>query len=78
MCRVDALVASTAHGADLIGLDDHGRLRDGAVADLLVVDGDPTVDIDATADPARHRRVVKNGGVVRDRRDPGALAAAAQ
>ena len=37
----DALVAATSHGGKALGLDDVGVLRPGAVADLLVVDGDP-------------------------------------
>lgn len=73
----DALIAATANAADLVGLDDHGRLAEGAIADLLVVDGDPTRDIAAAADRARHRRVVKNGAVVVDRPASAEAAAAA-
>jgi imidazolonepropionase-like amidohydrolase len=42
---VEALRASTSAGADLLGLDDVGRLTPGAVADLLLVKGDVRVDI---------------------------------
>lgn len=41
----DALVAGTSGSADLIGRADLGRIRDGCVADLIVVDGDPLADI---------------------------------
>ena len=59
MSPIDALIAATANAADLVGLDDHGRLAEGAIADLLVVDGDPTPRHRGGADRARHRRVVK-------------------
>lgn len=44
----DALTSATARAADAAGVGDHtGRLRRGYVADLIVVDGDPTTDIGA-------------------------------
>jgi imidazolonepropionase-like amidohydrolase len=43
-----ALRAATALPARRFGLTDRGRVAVGARADLLLVDGDPTVDIDAT------------------------------
>ena len=67
MSNVDALRAGTRNGADLMGQEDRGRIAEGAVADLLVVDGDPTTDIEAAADRGRHRRVTKGGVVVVDR-----------
>jgi imidazolonepropionase-like amidohydrolase len=42
-----ALNAATRNAAEFLGRDDIGRLAEGAVADLLVVDGDPTQDIQA-------------------------------
>ena len=63
LSRLDALRAGTSTAADLMRLDDRGRIAEGAAADLLVVDGDPSVDI-AAADRECHRRVVKNGVVV--------------
>jgi len=56
-----ALTAATANAADLLGLAGHGRIRDGAVADLLLVQGNPLDDIACAAQPDNHRRVVKNG-----------------
>jgi len=58
---IDALVAATGAAADLNRLRDRGRLREGHKADLLVVSGDPTADINRAANPTNHRLVVKNG-----------------
>lgn len=44
----EALRAATALPARRFGLTDRGRIAVGARADLLLVDGDPTIDIDAT------------------------------
>lgn len=43
-----ALRAATSAAADFFGLPDRGRIRDGLQADLVLVEGDPTVDIVAT------------------------------
>ena len=65
LSNIDALRIGTRNGAELMGLDDRGRIAEGAVADLLVVAGDPSSEIEAAADPSRHRRVVKGGLDVR-------------
>lgn len=43
-----ALASATSVPAQTFGLDDRGRIAPGMVADLLLVDGDPTEDILAT------------------------------
>ena len=58
---LDILRAATANGADLMGLDDLGRIEKGARASLVLVAGDPTHDITAVADPALHRGVWHDG-----------------
>ena len=63
MPNLDALRAGTRNGAELMGLDNRGRIVEGAVADLLVVEGDPSRDIAAAADRANHRLVVREGVV---------------
>ncbi|MFF0145935.1 imidazolonepropionase-like amidohydrolase [Amycolatopsis sulphurea] len=44
---VEALNAATRRTADRFGLSDRGRIEPGAVADLLLVDGDPTTQLSA-------------------------------
>jgi len=60
----DALKAGTSTAADLNRLDAQGRLTKGRIADLLLVDGDPTQDIAKAAERSNHRMVVKAGTVV--------------
>jgi imidazolonepropionase-like amidohydrolase len=62
----EALRAATSRPADVFGLDDRGRVKTGARADLVLVDGDPTQDITATR---RISRIWKNGYSV-DRTPP--------
>ncbi|MBF8191825.1 amidohydrolase family protein [Nonomuraea sp. K274] len=47
---LEVLVAATSNGAALLGVDDLGVLREGARADLVVLDGDPLEDITAVYD----------------------------
>lgn len=70
-----AIAAGTSVSADLLGLDDLGRVREGARADLVVTDVDPVSNIHALADPRRIVLVVQDG-VVRagSPPDPGAAA----
>jgi imidazolonepropionase-like amidohydrolase len=60
---MDAIIFSTANAADLMRLEKTGRIQEGDMADLLVVEGNPLEDIDAVADSARHRLVVKRGAI---------------
>ncbi len=59
-----ALTAATVRGAELLQLPTRGRIRKDYVADLLLVDGDPTRDIECVADRANHRGVFKSGVAV--------------
>ncbi|QAU14402.1 amidohydrolase family protein [Halorubrum sp. BOL3-1] len=56
-----ALEAATVNAADLLGLDDVGRVAEGYRADLVVLDSDPNADAEAWEDPdavfARGERV---------------------
>ncbi len=58
----EALRAATVHAADHLGRADLGRLEPGALADLVLVGGDPLADITAVTDV---RWVVADGTVVK-------------
>jgi imidazolonepropionase-like amidohydrolase len=60
MSPIEAIHTATRNLAPLVGLDT-GEVRAGALADLLVVDGDPTADITVLQDPTRRRAVMKGG-----------------
>jgi imidazolonepropionase-like amidohydrolase len=64
---MNALAAATSGSASAIGLPDLGRLRQGAVADLVVVDGDPVADVRLLVRPSRIRLVIHDGLVVAGR-----------
>ena len=57
---VEALVTATANAGPLVG-ERLGRIEEGYLADLVVVDGDPTADVRVLLDPARVGPVVKGG-----------------
>ncbi|EMA68051.1 amidohydrolase [Halorubrum kocurii JCM 14978] len=46
-----ALEAATVNAADLLGLDDVGRVEEGHRADLVLLDADPTEDVTAWREP---------------------------
>ena len=64
MRPMDAIVAATRNAAENLGLSpDVGTLEVGRLADIVVLDGDPSSDIGAAA---RVRFVMKDGTVARD------------
>jgi imidazolonepropionase-like amidohydrolase len=63
MTPLQAIRASTTVAAELIDVDDRGRLEPGLLADIVAVEGDPLADITATE---RVRFVMKGGAVYRD------------
>lgn len=64
---LDVLRWATKHGADLTGMGDElGVIAPGKLADLLVIDGDPTADIAVLQDPARILAVMKGGILCKD------------
>lgn len=71
---LDAMQAATANGAELMRLDNRGRIAVGMAADLLVVDGDPSSDINAVAETSNHRLILKAGRIV-ERSDAVPIAA---
>jgi imidazolonepropionase-like amidohydrolase len=64
MGTMGALLASTKVNADLLRLQDEvGTVELGKLADLILVDGDPTTDIACLEDPDRVQIVVKRGRI---------------
>ena len=63
MTPVEAIHTATRHTAPLVGLDT-GEVREGCLADLVVLDGDPTADITLLQRPDRRRAVMKGGAFV--------------
>ena len=61
---IEGIVAATRGSATALGRDDLGTVTTGAVADLLVVDGDPLADIRVLNDPVRVWLVVQGGRIV--------------
>jgi imidazolonepropionase-like amidohydrolase len=57
---VEALVAATKLGGELMDMD-VGQIKAGMLADLLLIDGDPTTDVTILQDKARIPVVMKDG-----------------
>ncbi|SEG83926.1 Imidazolonepropionase [Thermomonospora echinospora] len=60
MTPAEAVHTATRNMGEAAGLP-LGQVREGYLADLLVVDGDPSADVTVLQDPARRRAVMKNG-----------------
>jgi len=58
----EALRAATQHGGELMGLE-VGVVREGYLADLLLVDGDPTRDVTILQDKDRLKMIMKGGAL---------------
>jgi imidazolonepropionase-like amidohydrolase len=64
---LDVIRWATRNGADLMGRSHElGSVREGYLADLLVVDGDPLADVGLLRDQARLLAVLKGGTLVKD------------
>jgi imidazolonepropionase-like amidohydrolase len=58
----EALVAATRLGAELMGMSDEiGQIRPGYLADVLLIDGDPTRDVRLLQDRQRITMIMKGG-----------------
>src|SRR5436309_2581469 len=61
---MDTIVAATRHGGELMGLPGElGIVKVGALADLLLVDGDPLADIAVLQDRGALRMIMKDGAL---------------
>jgi imidazolonepropionase-like amidohydrolase len=57
----DALVAATRLGGELMAIEGLGQIKQGCLADLLLVDGNPLEDVRILQDRNRLRAIVKGG-----------------
>ena len=58
---------ASVNGAELMGMSDElGSIEEGKLADLLVVDGDPSIDIAVLQDQANLHAILKGGTFVKD------------
>jgi imidazolonepropionase-like amidohydrolase len=67
MTPMQALRAATVTSAELIGVDDRGRLAPRLLADIIAVPGDPSQDIETTQDV---RFVMKGGRIYKGEQVP--------
>jgi imidazolonepropionase-like amidohydrolase len=61
---VEGIAAATNGSAQALGLPDVGTVRPGAVADLLVIEGDPLDDVRVLHGPERISMVIQGGRIV--------------
>jgi imidazolonepropionase-like amidohydrolase len=76
LSALEGIGAATRGSATALGLPDVGTVTAGAVADLLVVDGDPIADVRILRDPSRIAMVIQGGEVVAERGEARELAPA--
>jgi len=67
MTPMEALLSATRHGGEIMMMGGElGQLKDGYLADLLLVDGDPLSNLAILRDPAKLLAVMKDGVFYRD------------
>ena len=66
LSALEGIAAATQGSAQALGLSDVGTISPGAVADLLVIDGDPLADINVLRRPECISTVIQAGRVVAD------------
>jgi imidazolonepropionase-like amidohydrolase len=77
LSALEGICAATSGSATALGISaDVGTVTVGAVADLLVIDGDPLADVGVLRDPERISMVVQGGKVVAGAPGASTLAAA--
>ncbi len=69
MTPLEAIVAGTRHGAEVMGLqEDLGTVETGKLADMVLTDVDPLANLSALVDPDRIRVVIQDGRLMKDLR----------
>jgi imidazolonepropionase-like amidohydrolase len=76
LSTLEGIAVATRGSAQALGLSDVGSVSAGAAADLLVIDGDPSLDVRMLLDPQRIWMVIQGGSVVAGRPRGRELSAA--
>jgi imidazolonepropionase-like amidohydrolase len=64
MSPLEAIQAGTSHGAPMMGLDGQvGEITEGALADLIIVGGDPSVNLRLLYTPGKITHVILDGRI---------------
>ncbi len=73
MRPLDVIRWATRNGARMIGAEETlGTIEEGKLADLLVVDGDPSLDVSLLQQSDKLLAIVKGGELIVDRLTPEA------
>jgi imidazolonepropionase-like amidohydrolase len=75
--ELEVLKWATVNGGKLVGLDDLGRLEEGYLADIIVVNGDPSEDVHLLGDVENVLAVMREGQIYIDNLPSRVLAGAA-
>jgi imidazolonepropionase-like amidohydrolase len=67
--RLEILKWGTVNGGKLVGLDDLGRIEEGYIADIVVLNGDPSEDIHLLKDTENVLAVMRDGQIFVDNLD---------
>ncbi len=74
----EAILAATKEGGEIMGLADPvGQIKEGYLADILLVDGNPLADVSILQDAARLVGIIKDGAVYKQPPGPAGAARAA-
>lgn len=74
MTSLQAITAATGMGADCMGLgDETGLLKEGMFADLLVVNGDPLIDVSILENRDNLCLIMKNGDIIKNNMPEGSV-----
>lgn len=67
MTPMDAIVSATKLGGEIMGMPEElGMVKEGYLADLLLVDGDPVADITLLQDASKMEVIMKDGELYKD------------
>jgi imidazolonepropionase-like amidohydrolase len=70
MTPIEVLVSATRYGGELMMMPDElGQIREGYLADIILVDGNPLADLTILQDPKKITLVMKDGDIFKTTHD---------